>query len=109
MTFSEPKANIFYDYTIARIGNIYKVEYFGLSGKKDDACKNTSTIQAGFTDFGNALSGVTAYVAAVDKDIQCVAGKACFDKIRVQLHHRDLYPDNNPFFCYQKLSEFVTF
>merc|ERR1719162_2658977 len=53
---SESKANIFCDYTIAPIGNKYKVEYFGWSGTKGDPCEGTGAVQAGFTDFGTALS-----------------------------------------------------
>jgi len=64
------KANIFCDYTIAPIGNQYKVEYFGWSGTKGDPCEGLGAVQASFTDVGSVLSGQTAYVSDVTGDPQ---------------------------------------
>mmetsp|Transcript_52981 Transcript_52981/g.53405 ORF Transcript_52981/g.53405 Transcript_52981/m.53405 type:complete len:455 (-) Transcript_52981:183-1547(-) len=67
---SVSKANIFCDYTIAPKTNKYKVEYFGWSGTKGDPCEGLGAVQAGFTDFGFALLGLTSYIAGVDEDPQ---------------------------------------
>mmetsp|Transcript_42031 Transcript_42031/g.49105 ORF Transcript_42031/g.49105 Transcript_42031/m.49105 type:complete len:465 (+) Transcript_42031:108-1502(+) len=74
---SESKANIFCDYTIAPIGNKYKVEYLGWSGIKGDACEGLGAVQAGFTDRaallvppGTSLLDATTYTATVNDDPQ---------------------------------------